>query len=227
MFKNFIMSISEESEKIIYKIILIGDSSVGKTCLFKKMTDGTYSDKMISTLGIDRKSISFKIPVKDNGVEVEKNFEIQLYDTAGQERFRSITKGYYKDSQGLLLLYDITNKETFDHLDKWISGVRESLGVNVKEKDEYIIILLGNKLDLVKENTELRKVEEEEAIEICKQFNIIWGGECSAKDFTVEILENKFKDYTKEIYNNIGNNIVKSQKAIKIASRKKKQKCKC
>ena len=196
------MSISESDadETILYKIILIGDSSVGKTCLFKKMTTGNFSEKMISTIGMDRKSISFNLTVKDeNGVEKGKNFEIQLWDTAGQERFRSITKGYYKDSQGLFLLYDITNKETFDNLDMWINGVRQSFGTDEKEKNKYIIVLLGNKLDLANENPDNRKVTEEEAIAKCKEFDIIWGGECSAKDFTVEELEEKFKIYTKEI----------------------------
>ena len=218
----------DEPESIVYKIILIGDSSVGKTCLFKKITTGTFSEKIISTIGMDRKSLSFKIPIKDDkGTEIEKNFEIQLWDTAGQDRFRSITKQYFKDSQGLFLLYDITNKETFDNLDKWIYGVRENLGGEKNNKNKYIIVLLANKLDLVKENPEMRKVEEKEAMDKCQEFDIIWGGECSAKDFTMEELEEKFKFYTKEIYSKIGNNIVKSQKAQKIASGKKKKKKFC
>ena len=213
----------EESGNIIYKIILIGDSSVGKTCIFKKLTTGTFNSKIISTIGMDRKSINFSIPVKEqNGTEKEKNFEIQLWDTAIQERFRSITKGYYKDSQGLLLIYDITNKDTFDNLDKWIRGIRENLG-NEKEKNKYIIVLLGNKLDLAKEKPEMRKVEEDDAKDICKEFNIIWGGECSAKDFTAVELEDKFKEYTKEIYKIIGSNIVRSQTAKKISSGNKKK----
>ena len=133
----------EDTESTTYKIILIGDSSVGKTCLFKKLTTGNYSEKNISTIGMDRKSISVNIKIIENGSEVEKSFNIQLWDTAGQERFRSITKGYYKDSQGLLLLYDITNKETFENLDKWISGVRDSLGDEDKDNNKYIIILLA------------------------------------------------------------------------------------
>jgi small GTP-binding protein len=217
---------SEGKENIMYKIILIGDSTVGKTCLFKKMTTGAeFNEKIISTIGMDRKSINFNIPVKDkDNKEKEKNFEVQLWDTAGQERFRSITRGYYKDSQGLLLMYDITNRETFDNLDKWIYGVKESLG-SVKEK--YIIILMGNKLDLVNEDNSARKVNVDEAIEKCKDCQLIWGGECSAKDFTVEELEDKFKTYTKEIYNIIGSNIVKSQVAKKIISGNKKKKGCC
>ena len=218
----------DDNKTITYKIILIGDSSVGKTCLFKKMTTGDFISKNISTIGMDRKSFSFKIPVVDkSGLEKEKSFEIQLWDTAGQERFRSITKGYYKDSQGLFLLYDITNSDTFGNLDKWISGVRESLGDSGNESNDYIIVLLGNKLDLINENSEMRKVTVEEAEEKCKEFDIIWGGECSVKDFTVEELENKFKTYTKEIYKRIGDNIAKSQTTKKIVNEKKKEGCNC
>ena len=119
---------TENTESITYKIILIGDSSVGKTCFFKKMTTGSYNEKTISTIGVYRKSLNITTNVNENGVEKNKSFDIQLWDTAGQERFRSITKSYYKDSQGLLLLYDITNRESFEGLDKWITGIRDSLG---------------------------------------------------------------------------------------------------
>jgi Ras-related protein Rab-1A len=218
------MSLSDIDETITYKIILIGDSSVGKTCLFKKLTTGVYSDKNISTIGIDRKSISLKIKVIENGVELEKTFVIQIWDTAGQERFRSITKGYFQDSQGLLLLYDITNKDTFDNLDKWISSVKDSLGDDDKEKDKYIIILLGNKLDLAV--GEDRRVTTEEAMKKCEECDIIWGGECSAKDFTVEDLTNKFETYTKEIYRKIGCNVQRDSTATK-AVKNERKKCAC
>ena len=213
---------SEELESITYKIILIGNSSVGKTCLFKKLTTGKYSEKNISTIGIDRKSFPLKVKVEEKGEEVEKNFTIQLWDTAGQERFRAITKGYYKDSQGLLLMYDITNRETFDDLDKWITGVKESLGEeDSQSENNYIIILMGNKLDLA--NDGARKVETSEAEQICQDNDIIWGGECSAKDFTVEELNDKFQEYTKELFKRIGYSIVRSTIATKPI--KKKSKC--
>lgn len=225
------MSISEsdESDSITYKIILIGDSSVGKTCLFKKLTAGTYSDKNISTIGVDRKSFTLKVKINENGEEIEKTFQIHLWDTAGQERFRSITKVYFKESQGLLLMYDITNKESFDNLDKWINGVKDSLGEDDDDKKnndiKYIIILLGNKLDLAVNDE--RKVTTEEAIELCKKFDIIWGGECSAKDFTIDDLKKKFEEYTKEIYNKIGNNIGRKDTAKLVESEQKKSKCGC
>ena len=183
---------SEEPDAITYKIIIIGDSSVGKTCLFKKLTTGKYSDKNISTIGIDRKSFPLQIKIKENGQEIEKKFIIQLWDTAGQERFRAVTKGYYKDSQGLLLMYDITKKQTFENLDKWITNVKDSLGDDNNEKgNKYIVILIGNKLDLA-ENGQ-RSVATELAEEKCKEFDIIWGGECSAKDSTLEELKKNLK----------------------------------
>ena len=220
------VSNSEEADATTYKIMIIGDSSVGKTCLFKKLTTGKYSDKNISTIGIDRKTLSLKIKVNENNEEVDKNFLIQLWDTAGQERFRSITKGYYKDSQGLLLMYDITNQETFDNVEKWIENIKDSLGEDDKENDnnnKYIIILLGNKLDLAESGS--RKVDIEVAEEKCKQFNIIWGGECSAKDSTMEDLTGKFEIYTREIYNIIGSNV--GRNTIKVANENKKEKSKC
>ena len=217
---------SEELESITYKIILIGNSSVGKTCLFKKLTTGKYSEKNISTIGIDRRSFPLKVKVEENGEEIEKNFLIQLWDTAGQERFRSITKGYYKDSHGLLLMYDITNRESFDDLYKWITGVKESLGEedNINE-NKYIIILMGNKLDLA--NDGARKVETSDAEKLCQDNDIIWGGECSAKDFTIEELNEKFQEYTKELFKRIGYSIARSTITANSDSKNKKEKSKC
>ena len=215
------MSLSETDETITYKMILIGDSSVGKTCLFKKLTTGVYSDKNISTIGIDRKSISLKLKVNENGVEQEKTFVIQIWDTAGQERFRSITKGYFQDSQGLLLMYDITNKETFDNSEKWITSVKDSLGDDDKEKDKYIIILLGNKLDLAVGDD--RRVTTEEAMKKCEEYDLIWGGECSAKDFSDEELKEIFTKYTQEIYKKVGVNIVRGEMVTKTEDNKKKK----
>ena len=215
---------SEEPDAITYKFIIIGDSSVGKTCLFKKLTTGKYSDKNISTIGIDRKSFPLQIKIKENGQEIEKKFIIQLWDTAGQERFRAVTKGYYKDSQGLLLMYDITKKQTFENLDKWITNVKDSLGDDNNEKgNKYIVILIGNKLDLA-ENGQ-RSVATELAEEKCKEFDIIWGGECSAKDSTLEELKKKFEIFTKEIYNKIGVNIVRCTISPKPGKKNDKSKC--
>ena len=207
---------NENSEKITYKMIIIGDSAVGKTCIFKKMTTGLFSEKSISTIGMDRRTLSFTIKNKEgNDLEVD----IQLWDTAGQERFRSITTSYYKSSQGLILMYDITKRESFDNVENWLQNIKESIG-----DEKYVIVLLGNKLDLVESDPSARTVKTEEAESLCKDKNIFWGGECSAKDFTEEQLKDIFTNYTQEIYKKVGVNIAKGQLVTK-HEKNKKSKC--
>jgi Ras-related protein Rab-1A len=210
---------NENSQKITYKMIIIGDSAVGKTCIFKKIISGTFTEKSISTIGMDRRTLSFTIK-NEEGNDVE--IDVQLWDTAGQERFRSITTSYYKSSQGLLLMYDITRKETFDNLENWILSIKDSLG----EEEKYLIVLVGNKVDLANSNPETREVTTEDAENLCKEKNIYWGGECSAKDFTENELNDIFTKYTQEIYKKVGVNIVKAQKVDKNNDKQpKKFKC--
>ena len=227
---------SVEEDAITYKIIMIGDSTVGKTSLFRKLTKGKYSEKNISTVGIDRKSFPLKVKVNDNGEEIEKSFIIQLWDTAGQERFRAITKGYFKDSQGLLLIYDITNESSFANIDEWILSIKDSLGKddndnknNIGNEDQYLIFLLGNKVDLDKSG--YRCIPTELGEKTSKDLNIIWGGECSAKEFTVEELKKKFEFFIQELYKKIGNSVprnsIKMSKEDEETQNKKEEKKKC
>lgn len=204
---------SNESNRIVYKMIIIGDSSVGKTCIFKKITSGVFIEKSISTIGMDRRTLTFTI-------EGNKEIDIQLWDTAGQERFRSITSSYYKASQGLILMYDITKRESFDNVGNWIDNVKDSL-----EDNEYLIVLLGNKLDLAQAKPESREVTSEEAENYCKEKNIYWGGECSAKDFTEEQLKEIFTKYTYEIYKKVGANKSRGSSFVKNEPKPKKSRC--
>ena len=211
------MSNDTNDNKAVYKMIIIGESAVGKTCIFKKIVSGTFTAKSISTIGIDRRTLTFKINTEDG----EKEIDVQLWDTAGQERFRSITTSYYKASQGLILMYDITKRDSFDALGIWIDSVRESLG----EGNNYLLILLGNKVDLVQSNPDLREVTLEEAENLCKDTNIYWGGECSAKEFTEEQLKDMFIKYTEEIYKKVGFYIRKSSIVKNDPKPAKKSKC--
>ena len=218
------MSISENEAKIKYKIILLGDSSVGKTCIFKKLTTGQYNEKSISTIGMDRRTLNFEINTSKEGEpENMQNCDIQLWDTAGQERFRSITKNYYASSQGLLFIYDITNRETFDNLDEWFKNVRDDLG---NEKN-YLIILIGNKLDLAEEDHLKREVTVEDAKNKCKENGIEWGGECSAKTFTEKELKEIFKKYSEQIFQKVGYCSTKTEIVNNNGEDKDKKKCPC
>ena len=101
----------------LFKLLLIGDSGVGKSCLLLRFADDTYTESYISTIGVD-----FKIRT----IELDgKTIKLQIWDTAGQESFRSITRSYYRGAAGALLVYDITRRDTFKHLSVWLEEARQ------------------------------------------------------------------------------------------------------
>ena len=210
-----------ENEKINYKVILLGNSGVGKTSLFKKLVTGEFYEKNISTIGMDKRTLQVEIEVKEKNKTVTKAIDISLVDTAGQERFKSITKNYYKESDGILIIYDITSKETFLNVKNWINSIYESLGNH--ENSKYIIILIGNKIDLIGVDEKVREVSEEEAMKICEENNLLWGGECSAKTNSDSELLELIKGYVKEIYKKVGPKTITKQVVKKIAEKKNRR----
>lgn len=209
------------SSNLEYKITLIGNSTVGKTSLFKKLTTGEFSNKIISTIGMDKRSLTTEIDVNIKNKIIQKNVNISLVDTAGQERFRAITKSYFKGSDGILLLYDVTNKDSFKNVELWLESIHESLGNHKDSK--YIIILIGNKKDLIGCDGYERAVSEEESKNVCTEKGLIWGGEMSVKLIEEKELEKLFKKYVKHIYNIVGEK-EKKQISKKVGSYKKKKK---
>lgn len=205
--------------EINYKIILIGNSGVGKTSLFRKLSTGEFNEKNISTIGIEKKSLEVDVNIGAGGSNKTK-FSISLYDTAGQEKFRAITRNYFKESEGIFLLYDITNKISFDNVEQWIDSIRNSIGDTRDTK--YAIVLMGNKLDLVDEGIKEREVTEEDAKNVCKKYDMIWGGEQSTKDINMDKLTELFEEYVREIYKRIGVKKVGKQTSKKLAEKKKK-----
>ena len=135
---------------ISLKILLIGDSMVGKTCLLLNYVDHVFPEDHIATIGVEYKD---KYITKDN-----YNIRLQLWDTAGQERFNSITKNIYRGANGVLFVYDITNRQSFNSVKKWIKET-ESFDEDIKG------IILGNKIDLEDE----RKVDKDELEEFGKE----------------------------------------------------------
>lgn len=150
---------------LLFKILIIGDSGVGKSCLLLKFTDRYFNDSYISTIGVDFKIQTIQL---DN-----KIIKLQLWDTAGQERFKTITTSYYRGAHGIVIVYDITDKETFLNVRNWLSEVHRYASDNVK------ILLVGNKSDLEKQ----RQVSIGEAQELANKLNIPFI-EASAKDST-------------------------------------------
>ena len=124
--------------EVNYKIVLIGNSGVGKTSLFRKLSTGEFNEKNISTIGIEKKSLEVNLNIGASGSK-KTTFTISLYDTAGQEKFRAITLNYFKGSDGIFLLYDITNKMSFDNVEGWIDSIRNSIDNSGDNK--YAIVL--------------------------------------------------------------------------------------
>ena len=207
-------------QKLTYKMIILGDAAVGKTSLFKKLTTEQFDPKVISTIGIDKRTLSIVINTEDEG---EKDLDIYLFDTAGEERYRTISVSYFRDSKGLLMMYDITKNESFQNIEDWLKNIKESLGDN----DDYLMILLGNKLDLVNINKDEREVDTEEAKNFCEKNNIFWGGECSVKDIAIEDLKNMFKSFIEEIYKKVGHNVTRRNSSVLMRSKTTKTKKKC
>uniref|UniRef100_A0A671M6J5 small monomeric GTPase n=1 Tax=Sinocyclocheilus anshuiensis TaxID=1608454 RepID=A0A671M6J5_9TELE len=102
---------------VLFRLLLLGDSGVGKTCLLCRFTDNEFHPSHISTIGVDFKMKTLEI----DGIKVR----IQIWDTAGQERYQTITKQYYRRAQGIFLVYDITSERSFQHIMKWASDVDE------------------------------------------------------------------------------------------------------
>ncbi|CAO2046828.1 unnamed protein product, partial [Urochloa humidicola] len=118
----------------LFKLLLIGDSGVGKSCLLLRFADDSYLDSYISTIGVD-----FKIrTVEQDG----KTIKLQIWDTAGQERFRTITSSYYRGAHGIIIVYDVTDQESFNNVKQWLNEIDRYASDNVNK------LLVGNKSDL-------------------------------------------------------------------------------
>ncbi|CAG9585666.1 unnamed protein product [Danaus chrysippus] len=153
----------EDKYDVFGKVMLLGDSGVGKTCMLVRFRDGTFlAGNYISTVGIDFRN---KVVTVD-GIKVK----LQIWDTAGQERFRSVTHAYYRDAHALLLLYDVTNKTSFDNIRAWLGEIREYA------QDDVVIMLLGNKSDSGLE----RAVRREEGQRLAREYQVAFM-ETSAK----------------------------------------------
>ena len=161
----------------ILKVVIIGDSGVGKSCILLRYVDELFTESFIVTIGVDFKFKTIDID--------DKKVKIQIWDTAGQERFRSITTAYYRGADCLIIVYDITNRETFNNVEKWIKDARNYI------KHDIPIVIVGNKSD-----RDDRIVSFEELKNFSKEHNTLYI-ECSAK--TGNHIEILFNDIAKEL----------------------------
>ena len=175
------------------QLLIIGDSTVGKTSILSRFANGTFNSNYLATVGLDNFT---KDEIIDN-----KTIRIKMWDTAGQERYKSLTKSFFRNAQGVMVVYDVTNSETYDNLKFWMQSIKNNMSPDM---GEIPIIIVGNKIDC-----EDREVNAKEAESFWKEQGYPYF-ETSAKtgkniDETIKYLVKKVID-VKEGKNNTGDN---------------------
>ena len=204
--------INKNNKKKIFlaNIITLGNGQVGKTSLIIKYVDNTFSLNYIQTLGMDFKIKMVKL---QNSEEIR----VKLTDTAGQERFGSLSSNYLKKANGIILIYDITSRESFEALNNWADEIKEKS----KSDEARPIILIGNKLDLEGNRCISKEEGENFAKNNCGGINFY---ETSCK--TGENVENAINDLVSQVYNKYSGNYLNEGNNIKInGNNEKKKKC--
>jgi len=178
---------STMSYAYLFKYIIIGDTGVGKSCLLLQFTDKRFQPVHDLTIGVEFGARMVTID--------EKQVKLQIWDTAGQESFRSITRSYYRGAAGALLVYDITRRDTFKHLSRWLDEARQHSQSNM------VIMLIGNKSDL----EHRRAVSTEEGKAFAEEHGLIFM-ETSAK--TAQNVEQAFINTADKIHENIQTGVI-------------------
>jgi small GTP-binding protein len=180
------LKFTPEENKYLIKIVVIGDVNVGKTNIIRRLLGEEYKE-MESTIGVEFAYINIdNIDPEDK----TKKLSIQIWDTSGAERYRSITTSHIRNADGAYIVYDVTNESSFENLNFWYDCIRNSTD------EDIIIYLIGNKSDLIYEHG--RMVPKENAINFVKNKNLHGYAECSAKNN--ENVSDTFKSFYKTIY---------------------------
>ena len=202
----------DDGYDILFKIILVGDTSVGKTNIINKYIKNEFREDFYATIGVE---FSHKKFVVEN-----RKIKAQIWDTAGQERYKAITRAYYKGAKGAFIVYDITRKETFDDVDKWRNELISSCN------QEITVMLIGNKCDL----EDQRQISKEQGEEKAKSFGFSFletsalSGENLEKGFQM-LIEEIYQKYKVEQSKSDEINLNSGAEEIKIGKMNKKKKC--
>ena len=172
-----------KKNKFEVHLITLGDSAVGKTSLIGRYINNNFINNYISTFGADSQ---FKKTRLQNGQEIK----VRITDTAGQERYHAIAANYIKKANGILLVYDITNKDSFENVNKWAQEIRD------KSEDSIPIVLIGNKLDLEEERQKNKEEGEEFAKKYCDGGIKFYETSCK----TGENIEKAINELAEQIY---------------------------
>ena len=168
----------------LYKIIIIGDSGVGKTSLLSKYIKGVFPSSPLPTIAIE--FATKIIQIKEGGF-----IKAQIWDTAGQEKYKSITSHHYRKAVGGLIVYDITKRTSFDNVLQWLSDLKNNADKGC------ICALVGNKIDLVEKNHRIREVSEDEGKLLAKKYEMLFYETSALNNQSVN---DAFEDLLQKIY---------------------------
>ena len=194
------------SNEFLYKILILGDYSVGKTSFLNRYVSNSFLSKTLSTLGVEYVLKNAKM--KDGSI-----VKLQIWDTVGQERFRTITKSFFKGAHAIVLIFSVIDSDSFNNVRKWITQIKDSADKDV------ILILAGNKNDC-----EDRKVDKSEAEELANEFDIKYF-DCSAK--TGENINKAFEELIETMVKTVDKSKVSSAKLTQKVFKDKKGRACC
>ena len=167
------MSTGNNSGEMLIKLLIIGDSSVGKSCLIRRFAEDKFDPNFLPTIGVDFK-------VRRETIDDAK-VKLQIWDTAGHEKFRSITKAYFHGANGVLLVFDVTNRDSFLQTKTWMTSITETVS------DPIEVILIGNKVDdVLDESSSQRMVSKEEGEQMAAEFNVPYMETSAKTGYNVE-----------------------------------------
>ena len=199
-------------EEILFRILIVGDSGVGKSCILVRFTQGIFTTSTDLTIGVDFATKTIQLN--------NKQIKLQVWDTAGQEGFRSITRSFYRNADGIFLVFNVNNRKTFENCESWISEIRNN------SPPDVLIYLLGNQCDV----PSTKEVTIDQANNFVKSKGLNGYIETSAKEGLG--INDAFTDFCGQIYKKVGhkNPTVEKPQVMKLQlaesqSVKKKKKC--
>jgi small GTP-binding protein len=193
------------------QLLIIGDSTVGKTSILGRYANGVFNANYLATIGLDNFT---KDEVIDN-----KTIRIKIWDTAGQEKYQSLTKGFFRNAQGIMVVFDVTNSETYEDLKYWTQSIKTHMGSDI---DKISVIIIGNKID-----SNEREVRREDAEVYCQELGYPYF-ETSAK--TGENVDETIKYLVKQVLKKSSickNKLNYSDNSIRISKNKGEGNCPC
>lgn len=206
------MADKNPNPNLSYKILFLGDSTVGKTCFFLRINENIFMGTHLSTIGTDTSKKDVEVIDKETKKPVK--LKMVLTDSAGQERFRAITKSYFRQADGIFLMYDITKRETYNNVTNWLMQIKE-------KAPEYVIIyLVANKIDLYNSTPPEKRVSKEEGNDLAKRNNLIFA-EISCKEN--ENIMKTFQDISSDIYEK--QKTVEAQRGVSLNLQKSNKGC--